>query len=156
MEKKKKKVGKRNITCINYIIKKGKTGTCSRPDILKMLFAQYQQIYIYIYVHSVLRHGSIIYIYIYIYRESIFPSVKNLDKTGRKREQQRKRFYLSRLRLLESRIRKNEERERERKRASERESEREREMIYKKVRQKYLHLATNLCRNHLLIQQYIY
>ena len=86
-------------------------------------------------------------LYIYIYRESIFPSVKNLDKTGRKREQQRKRFYLSRLRLLESRIRKNEERERER--AKER--EREREMIYKRVRQKYLHLATNLCRNHLLI-----
>lgn len=53
--------------------------------------------------------------------------MKNLDKTGRKREQQRKRFYLSRLRLLESRIRKNEERERERKRASERERERERE-----------------------------
>ena len=90
-------------------------------------------------------------LYIYIYRESIFPSVKNLDKTGRKREQQRKRFYLSRLRLLESRIRKNEERERERAKESERKREREREMIYKRVRQKYLHLATNLCRNHLLI-----
>lgn len=81
-------------------------------------------------MHSVLRHGSIIYIYIYIYRESIFPSVKNLDKTGRKREQQRKRFYLSRFYLfvfsnLELERMKS-ERESERERAKERARERER------------------------------